>query len=56
MLYRDEYYNKNTDNQGVAEVFIGKQRSGSVGVVHLAFFGEYARFENLAEASNYFGG
>ena len=49
MMYRDEYYNKeNPDNKGRAEVIIGKQRNGPTGTVHLAFLGEYTRFESLA--------
>ena len=49
MMYRDEYYNKDSqDNKGMAEVIIGKQRNGPTGTVRLAFLGEYTRFENLA--------
>ncbi len=49
MMYRDEYYNKESqDNKGLAEVIIGKQRNGPTGTVRLAFLGEYTRFENLA--------
>ncbi|PKO85223.1 MAG: replicative DNA helicase, partial [Betaproteobacteria bacterium HGW-Betaproteobacteria-12] len=49
MMYRDEYYNKESqDNKGMAEVIIGKQRNGPTGTVRLAFLGEYTRFENLA--------
>jgi len=49
MMYRDEYYNKeNQDNKGLAEVIIGKQRNGPTGTVRMAFIGEYTRFENLA--------
>ena len=45
------YQDKNAppaDSQGVAELIIGKQRNGPVGVVKLAFIREYTRFENLA--------
>ena len=48
-LYRDVIYNRKTDNERLAEVIIGKQRSGPTGTVYCAFFGEYTRFENLAE-------
>ena len=49
MMYRDEYYNKDAqENKGMAEVIIGKQRNGPTGTVRLAFLGEYTRFENLA--------
>lgn len=48
MMYRDEYYNPDTVNRGLAEVIIGKQRSGPTGEVLLAFHGETCRFRNLA--------
>ncbi len=48
-LYRDEVYNKKTDDTNVAEVIIGKQRNGPTGTVRCAFFGEYFRFYNLAD-------
>lgn len=47
-LYRDEVYNKETQEKGVAEVIIGKQRNGPIGTVRLAFRGEYMRFDDLA--------
>jgi len=48
-IYRDEYYNPETSAEpGVAELIIGKQRSGQTGTVKLAFQGEFLRFENLA--------
>ena len=46
-LYRDEYYNKDTDKKGVAEVIISKQRNGPTGTVELAWIGENQRFANL---------
>jgi replicative DNA helicase len=52
MLYREEYYKPETENKGIAEVIIGKQRNGPTGIVPLAFLGEYTRFENLAHAVN----
>ena len=48
-VYRDEYYNPETEDKGVAEVIISKQRSGPTGKTRLKFFHEYTRFENLAE-------
>ena len=41
-VYRDEVYNPdNPDNQGIAELIIGKQRNGPIGTVHMAFIGKY---------------
>jgi replicative DNA helicase len=50
-IYRDEYYNKDSPDKGLAEVIIGKQRNGPTGVAKLKFFGEYTRFDNLARDS-----
>lgn len=48
-IYRDDYYNKeNSPDKGLAEVIIGKQRSGPTGSCKLKFFGEYTRFDNLS--------
>ncbi|KFZ30262.1 DNA helicase [Pseudidiomarina salinarum] len=47
-IYRDEVYNPETDEQGVAEVIIGKQRNGPIGTVKLKFQGNLSRFDNLA--------
>lgn len=47
-VYRDEVYNKETDKEGIAEVIIGKQRSGPVGTVELRFSREYTKFDNLS--------
>lgn len=46
-IYRDEVYNPETREKGVAEIIIGKQRNGPIGKVHLKFMGHYTRFENL---------
>ncbi len=48
-IYRDEVYNKDTPERGVAEIIIGKQRNGPIGTVKLKFFHEYTRFEELSE-------
>lgn len=51
-IYRDDYYNKETSpDKGLAEIIIGKQRSGPTGSCKLRFFGEYTRFDNLAHDS-----
>ena len=51
-IYRDEYYNKeNSQDKGLAEIIIGKQRNGPTGSIKLKFFGEYTRFDNLAHDS-----
>jgi replicative DNA helicase len=47
-IYRDEVYNEETDDKGVAEIIIGKQRNGPIGTCKLTFLGKYTRFENLA--------
>jgi replicative DNA helicase len=48
LLFREEYYDPNEQNKGVAEVNIAKQRNGPVGTLKLAFLKEFMRFENLA--------
>jgi replicative DNA helicase len=45
-IYRDEVYNENSPEKGIAEIIIGKQRNGPIGKVKLTFLGEYTRFEN----------
>lgn len=47
-IYRDEVYNQDSADKGVAELLIRKQRNGPIGMVKLAFLGQYTRFENLA--------
>lgn len=47
-IYRDEVYNPETEDKGVAEIIIGKQRNGPIGSLRLAFLGKYTRFEDLA--------
>lgn len=46
-LYRDEYYNPDTEDKGVAEVIIAKQRSGPTGAVKLAWLSTLTKFANL---------
>lgn len=47
-IYRDEYYNENSPDKGIAELIIGKQRNGETGTVRAAFQGRYTRFDNLS--------
>lgn len=48
-LYRDEYYNPESPDKGLAEFIVGKQRSGPTRMVRLKFTPEYTRFDNLAD-------
>ena len=48
-LYRDDYYNPDTDKKNIAEVIIAKHRAGSTGTVELAWLGNYTKFANLAK-------
>ncbi|WP_456238452.1 replicative DNA helicase [Parahaliea maris] len=50
-IYRDEVYNEDSPDKGVAEIIIGKQRNGPIGTCRLAFVGQFTRFENLARGS-----
>ena len=47
-IYRDEYYNKDTEYKKQAEIIIAKQRNGPVGTVHLAWLADYTKFANLS--------
>jgi len=48
-IYRDEVYHEDSQDKGVAEIIIGKQRNGPIGTCRLAFQGEFTRFENLSQ-------
>jgi len=50
-IYRDDYYNKESKEPGIAEIIIGKQRNGPVGTVKLTFLKPLTRFDNLAPGS-----
>ncbi len=52
-IYRDEVYNPDTPEKGIAEIIIGKQRNGPIGTVKLTFLGEYTRFENHADSGKF---
>ncbi|MBI1195214.1 MAG: replicative DNA helicase [Gammaproteobacteria bacterium] len=45
-IYRDEVYNEDSPDKGIAEIIIGKQRNGPIGTVRLTFLGQFTRFEN----------
>jgi replicative DNA helicase len=47
-IYRDEYYNRESEALGIAELLIAKHRNGSLGTVEVMFQGEYPRFMNMA--------
>jgi replicative DNA helicase len=47
-LYRDEYYNSESDDKGIAEVIVGKHRNGPTGKVQLAWLEQYTKFASLA--------
>ena len=51
-LYRDDYYNEDTDKKNIAEVIIAKQRAGSTGSLELAWLGSYTKFANLERYRN----
>ncbi|WP_137297076.1 replicative DNA helicase [Psychromonas sp. SP041] len=51
-LYRDEIYNEDSQDKGIAEIIIGKQRAGALGTVRLGFNGSSSRFESLVRAKD----
>ncbi len=53
-IYRDEVYNPDSPDKGIAEIILGKQRNGPIGRVQLRFGGEHTRFDNLSLSSPVF--
>ena len=46
-IYREDYYNPETENKNVAEIILAKHRGGSTGTVNLAWLSNYTKFANL---------
>ncbi len=55
-IYRDEVYNDETADKGIAEIILSKQRNGPIGTVKLTFLGQFTRFENYTEEPSYMSG
>jgi replicative DNA helicase len=49
-IYREEYYNKDTERQGIADIIIAKHRNGPVGDVEMTFLSRYPKFANIARS------
>ncbi|MCQ2519673.1 MAG: replicative DNA helicase [Lachnospiraceae bacterium] len=52
-IYRDDYYNKDTDKKGISEIIIAKQRNGPIGTVELAWLPELTKFANLSKGNDF---
>jgi replicative DNA helicase len=52
-IYRDEVYHPDSPDKGLAEIIIGKQRNGPIGMKKLTFRGEFTRFDNYADPGRY---
>lgn len=55
-IYRDDYYNEDSPDRGLAEIIVAKQRAGPTGTVKLVFDGKYTLFRNYADPSSVPGG
>ena len=55
-IYRDDYYNEDSADKGLAEIIVAKQRGGPTGTVKLVFDGKYTLFRNYADPNNTPGG
>ena len=51
-IYRDDYYNHDSEKKGVSEIIIAKQRNGPIGTVELAWLPEYTKFANLERSKH----
>lgn len=49
-IYREDYYDRNTDQKGIAEIIIGKHRNGPIGTIELGFEDKYTKFFNLHQS------
>ena len=52
-IYRDDYYNHDTDKKNISEIIVAKQRSGPIGTIELAWLPEYTRFANRDHSGDY---
>jgi replicative DNA helicase len=55
-VYRDEYYHEDSEEKGVAEIIVGKQRNGPTGTAKVSFIAQYTKFANLARYQSPFPG
>ena len=46
-IYRDDYYNKDTEKKGIAEIIVAKRRNGPIGTIELVWLPEYTKFANM---------
>ena len=54
-LYRDDYYHKDSENKGICEIIIAKQRNGPIGTINLVWLPDFTKFENAAPRDQYGG-
>ena len=52
-IYRDDYYNEDSEEKGVSEIIIGKQRNGPTCTVKLKWLAEFTKFANLEQNTSY---